>query len=154
MLTVINFSDFTPTKNCLCNGSAYKFFRCLCMLSQGLRLVKDRAHFPCISHVLFLSPATYVRCTGRFLSWSGTRSLASSLLSKSTKIEIHRIIILPVVLYGCGSLTLRKERRQRVSENRVLRRIFGPKRDDVTREWRKLHNRNLMMCTPHPIFFG
>jgi len=49
------------------------------------------------------------------------------------------------VLYGCEtwSLTLRDERRLRVFENRVLRRIFGPKRDEVTREWRKLHNEEL-----------
>jgi hypothetical protein len=50
------------------------------------------------------------------------------------KIKIYKIIILPVVLYGCKtwSLTLREEHRLRVSENRVLRRIFGPKRDEVT----------------------
>ena len=55
-------------------------------------------------------------------------------------ILIYRTIILPVVLYGCEtwSLTLRKERRLRVFENRVLRRIFGPKKDEVTEEWRKL----------------
>jgi hypothetical protein len=54
-------------------------------------------------------------------------------------------IILPVVLYGCEtwSLTLREERRLRVFENRVLRRVFGPKRDEVTGEWRKLHNEEL-----------
>ena len=52
---------------------------------------------------------------------------------------------MPVVLYECEtwSLTLREERRQRVFENRVLRRIFGPKRDKVTGEWRKLHNEEL-----------
>jgi len=52
---------------------------------------------------------------------------------------------LPVVLYGCGtwSLILREERRLRVFENRVLRRIFGPKRDEVRGEWRKLHNEEL-----------
>jgi len=52
-------------------------------------------------------------------------------------------IILPVVLYGCEtwSLTLREERRLRVFENRVLRRVFGPERDEVTGEWRKLHNK-------------
>jgi hypothetical protein len=52
------------------------------------------------------------------------------------------MIILPVVLYGCGtwSLTLREEHRLRVCENRVLREMFGPKRDDVTAEWRKLHS--------------
>ena len=49
---------------------------------------------------------------------------------------------MPVVLCGCAtwSLTLREERRLRVFENRMLRRIFGPKKDEVTREWRKLHN--------------
>ena len=61
------------------------------------------------------------------------------------KIEIYRTIILPVVLYGyeIWSLTLREEHRLRVFENRVLRRIFGPKRDWVTGEWRKLHNEEL-----------
>ena len=54
-------------------------------------------------------------------------------------------VILPVVLYGCDtwSLTLREERRLRVFENRVLRRVFGPKRDEVTGEWGKLHNDEL-----------
>ena len=61
-------------------------------------------------------------------------------------IYIYRtIIIFPVVLYGCEtwSLTLRDECRLRVFENRVLRRVFGPKRDEVTGEWRKLHNEKL-----------
>jgi hypothetical protein len=67
------------------------------------------------------------------------------LLSKNLKIKIYRTIILPVVLYGCEawSLTLRVERRLRVFENRVLRRVFGPKRDEVTGEWRRLHNEEL-----------
>jgi len=58
---------------------------------------------------------------------------------------IYRSIILPVVLYGCEiwSITLREERRLRVFQNRVLRRIFGSKRDEVTGEWRKLHNEEL-----------
>ncbi len=70
--------------------------------------------------------------------------LSSSLLSKNLKIKIYRTIILPLVLYGCEtwSLTLREERRLKVFENRVLR-IFGPKRDRVTGEWRKLHNEEL-----------
>jgi len=77
--------------------------------------------------------------------------LSSSLLSKNLKIKIYKTIILPVVLYGCETwlLTLRVERRLRVFENRVLRRIFGAKGDEVTGEWRKLHN--LMICTAHPI---
>ena len=71
--------------------------------------------------------------------------LTSRLLSKSLKIKIYRTIILPVVLYGCEtwSLTLREERKLRVFENMVLRRIFGPRRDEVTGEWRRLHNEEL-----------
>ena len=71
--------------------------------------------------------------------------LSSSLLSVNLKIKIYRTIILPVVLYGCEtwSLTLREERRLRAFENRVLRRIFGAKRDGLTGEWRKLHNEEL-----------
>jgi hypothetical protein len=67
------------------------------------------------------------------------------LLSKNTKIKTYRSIILPVVLDGCEtwSLTLREEHRLRVFENRVLRRIFGPKRDEVTGEWRRLYNEEL-----------
>jgi hypothetical protein len=67
------------------------------------------------------------------------------LLSKNLKIRIYKIIILTVVLYGCEtwSLTLREEHRLGVFEYRVLRRIFGPKRDETTGEWRKLHNEEL-----------
>ena len=58
---------------------------------------------------------------------------------------LYRTIILPLVLYGCEtwSLTLREECRLRVFKNRVLRMIFGPKRDDITGEWRRLHNEEL-----------
>jgi hypothetical protein len=71
--------------------------------------------------------------------------LSSNLLSKNLQIRIYRTIILPVVLYGCEiwSLTLKEECRLRVVENRLLRKIFGPKRDEVTEEWRKLHNEEL-----------
>ena len=69
------------------------------------------------------------------------------------KIKIYRTIILPVVLYGCEtwSLTFREERKLRVFENGVLRRIFGPKRDGVTGECRKLHNDELndLYCSPN-----
>jgi hypothetical protein len=77
---------------------------------------------------------------------------ASSLLSKNVKIKIYRTIILPVVLYGCGSwsLTLREECRLRVFENRVLRRIFWPKRDEVKGEWRRLHNKELYALYSSP----
>jgi hypothetical protein len=71
--------------------------------------------------------------------------LSSRLLSKNLNIKIYRTIILPVVLYGCEtwSLALREKRRLSVSENRVLRRVFGPKRGEVTGEWRKLYNEEL-----------
>jgi len=71
--------------------------------------------------------------------------LCSSLLSKYLKIKINRTVTLPVVVYGCEtwSLTLREERRLRVFENMVLRRIFGPRRDEITGEWRRLHNEEL-----------
>ena len=67
------------------------------------------------------------------------------LLSKNLKIKIYRTIILPAVLYGCEawSLTLQEETKLRMFENMVLRRIFGPRRDDVTGEWRRLHNEEL-----------
>jgi len=63
---------------------------------------------------------------------------------------------LPVVLYGCEtwSLTLREERRLRVFGNRVLRKIFEPKRDEVTGKWRKPHNEELIGLYSHPILFG
>ena len=80
--------------------------------------------------------------------------MSPSLVStnKSIKIKIHRTIILPVVVYGCKtwSLTLREECRLRVFENRVLGRIFGPKRDEVIGEWRRLHNEKLNDQYPSP----
>jgi len=71
--------------------------------------------------------------------------LFSRLLSKNLKIKVNRTIICPVVLYGCEtcSLTWREEPTLRVFENRVLRIIFWSKRDEVTKEWRKLHNEEL-----------
>jgi hypothetical protein len=67
------------------------------------------------------------------------------LLSKNIKIKIYRTLILPVLFYGCEtwSLTLREERRLKMFEKRVLRSIFGPKKDEVTGEWRKLNNEGL-----------
>jgi hypothetical protein len=78
--------------------------------------------------------------SGNACYYSVQNLLSSGLLSKNLKIRIYRTIILPVVLYGCETwlFTLREERRLR-----VLRRIFGPKRDEVMGEWRKLHNEEL-----------
>ena len=71
--------------------------------------------------------------------------MSSRLLSKNLKIKIYRTIVLPVVLYGLEtwSLTLREERKLKVFENMVLRRIFGPRREEVTGEWRRLYNEEL-----------
>ena len=80
--------------------------------------------------------------------------LCCGLLYKNIKIKIYRTVILRVVLYGCAtwSLILRVERRLRVFENMVLRRIFGPKTDEVTGEWRKLNNElNDLYCSPNII---
>ena len=96
---------------------------------------------------------------GNACCYSVQNLLSSSLLSKTLKIKIYRTIILPAVLYGCKTwlLTLREERRLRVFENRVLRRVFVPKRDEVTGEWRKLpyfptDNAHLMY-NAHPKLF-
>jgi hypothetical protein len=78
--------------------------------------------------------------------------LSSCLLSKNVKVKIYKPTILLVVLYGCEtwSLTLREEHRLRVSENRILRRIFGPKRDEVRGEWRKFHGEELHILYSSP----
>ncbi|KAJ4443953.1 hypothetical protein ANN_05742 [Periplaneta americana] len=78
--------------------------------------------------------------------------LNSSLLSKNLKVRIYKTVILPVVLYGCETwtLTLREKERLRVFENKILRKIFGAKRDEVTGEWRKLHNVELHVLHSSP----
>jgi hypothetical protein len=77
--------------------------------------------------------------------------LSSRLLSKNVKMRVYKTIILSMVLYGCEtwSLTLRAEHRLRVFENRMLSRIFEQKRDEVTGDWRKLHNEDL-----HNLYFA
>ncbi|KAJ4439547.1 hypothetical protein ANN_07671 [Periplaneta americana] len=82
---------------------------------------------------------------GNACYYSVEKLLSSSLLSKNLKVRIYKTVILPVVLYGyeAWTLTLREEQRLRVFENKVLGKIFGAKRDEVTREWRKLHNAEL-----------
>jgi hypothetical protein len=92
-----------------------------------------------LSYVLYLVARKYRRNEDKY------NQIHSRVLSKNLKIKIYRNIILPVVLYGCEawSLTLREERWLKVFENRVLRKVFGSKRDEVTGEWRKLYNEEL-----------
>ena len=94
-------------------------------------------YIACIVYILFFLPfkPTQLKLT----------SYIHILLSKNLKIKTYRSINLSVVLYGCEtwSLTLREERKLRVFENMVLRRIFGPRRDEVSGEWRRLHNEEL-----------
>jgi hypothetical protein len=78
--------------------------------------------------------------------------LSAHLLSRNVKVKIYKTVILPVVLYG--SHTLWEEHRLRVFENMVLRRIFGPKRDEVTGECRKLHNESFKFCAHPKISLG
>ncbi|KAJ4428123.1 hypothetical protein ANN_24137 [Periplaneta americana] len=89
---------------------------------------------------------------GNACYYSVEKLLSSSLLSKNLKVRIYKTVILPVVLYGCETwtLTLREEQRLRVFENKVLRKIFGAKRDEVTGEWRKLHNTELHAFNTSP----
>jgi hypothetical protein len=73
------------------------------------------------------------------------RSLSSRLLSKNLRLKVHKTIILLIVLYGCetSSLTQGEEHRLRVFENRMVRRIFGPKREEVAEGWGRLQNKEL-----------
>jgi hypothetical protein len=90
--------------------------------------------------------------SGNVCYHSVQKLLSSGLLLEKIQIRIYKIIILPVVLYGCKtwSLTLREEHRLRVFENRVLKRMSGPKKNEVTGIRRKLHNEELhnLYCSP------
>ena len=118
--------------------------------------------FPLSLFALYYSKVNYreeIKSTlklGNVYYYSVQNLLSSSLLSKKLKIKIYRTIILPVVLYGCEtwSLTLREERRRRVFKNRVLRRVFGPKRDEVTGNGENYIMRSLVICTPYRILCG
>jgi len=78
--------------------------------------------------------------------------LSSGFLPKNMKIKTYRTVILLVVVYGCEAwfLTLREKQRLRVFENRMVRKIFGPKRHDVTGEWRRLLNKELYELQSSP----
>ncbi|KAJ4437682.1 hypothetical protein ANN_17827 [Periplaneta americana] len=89
---------------------------------------------------------------GNACYYSVEKLLSSSLLSKNLKVRIYKTVTLPVVLHGCETWTptLREEQRLRVFENKVLRKIFGAKRNEVTGEWRKLHNEELQALYSSP----
>ena len=78
--------------------------------------------------------------------------LSSSLLSRNVKIETQKTNTACVVLHGCEtwSLTLREQRRLRIFQNRVLKRILGPERDEETWEWRRLHKKELYSLCSSP----
>ena len=106
--------------------------------------------FLSISACFMLRVLMYQKCrleAGNSCYHSVQTLLSSRLLSKNLKIKIYKTIILPVVLYGCEtwSLTLKKECRLRVFENRLLRLIFGPNRNE-NGKWRRLHNRSFIVC--------
>ena len=83
--------------------------------------------------------------SGNAYNYSVQNILSSSSLSKNIKIKIQRLKIVPIILYGCKiwSLTLLEKRRLRVSENRVLRKIIRPRRDEITGEWKRLYNEEI-----------
>ena len=92
------------------------------------------------------SPALRLLVSGYNACYHSVQNLLSSrMLSKNIKFKIYKIMILTVVFYGCEtwSLTLREERRMRVFETRMMRRMFGPKRDKIPGEWRKLYKEEL-----------
>jgi hypothetical protein len=98
-----------------------------------------------------------IRVNSRKAFYHSVQTLSSSrMLHKKIRIKIYRIIILPVVFCGCEtwSLSLKDEYRLMVFENMVLRKTFGSKRDEVTGEWRRLHNEELRDFYSSPNFIG
>jgi hypothetical protein len=81
-----------------------------------------------------------MKLLGNAFCHSAPKLLPSHFISKNINIKIHKTVILPVVFYGCVCLTFMEEHKPRTFENRVPRKIFGLKRDEITGGWRKLHN--------------
>ncbi|KAJ4440485.1 hypothetical protein ANN_08626 [Periplaneta americana] len=132
-------SDVRPHK-CLVCGKTFKQVEKFKYLGATVKNINDT--WEEIKNRINMGNACY---------YSVEKLLSSSLLSKNLKVRIYKTVILPVVLYGCETwtLTLREEHRLRMFENKVLRKIFGAKRHEVTGEWRKLHNTEL-----HALYFS
>jgi hypothetical protein len=114
------------------------------------------SQFLCLTVAFRVIPVSgYLFNFSRHFAAGYAASLSNPPVYHNVKIRIYETIILPVVLYVCEtrSLTLRVRHRLRVFENRVLRRICGPKRDEVIGGWRKLHNEELhnLYCSPNII---
>jgi hypothetical protein len=99
--------------------------------------------------------STHLHTNTTYNNTNNNQTTLSAVRDPSCEIKIYRSKILPLLSYGCEtwSLTLREERRLRVSENRVLRRIFGAKRDEVTGNGENYIMRGLKICTAHQILF-
>jgi hypothetical protein len=114
------------------------------------RSSEDEAKFEYLRTTLTHKNCMHEEIKSRLNSGNGSYCLVQSLLSscllpRNLGVTIYKTIILSFVLYGCEpwSLTLREEHRLRVFDNRVLKRKFGRKRDEVTGDWRKLHSGEL-----------
>jgi hypothetical protein len=123
------------------------------MTNTGNRCFENVAQFRCLGTITnqnLIQEEIKGRLTSVMLATIQSRTAFSRLLSKNIESRIYKSIILLVVFYGCktSSLTLRAEHKLRVFEYRVLRRIFGLKRDEVIEGWRKLHNER------HDLYFS
>jgi hypothetical protein len=117
-----------------------------------LHLLRNQHFYQSITKCLWFKCVIYLCFTGNACYHLVQSPLPSSLLSKNANIIVYKFTIWPVVLYRCEnlSLVLKEEHRLRVFENKMLRRIFGPKRDETIGSWTKKHNEELHNLYPPP----